>query len=139
MVADHWFQKYKSSWKDFDRNRHEKSLSRDILSIANKPIDEITKVDLLLTIKPHEDLGHHDVAHRLYSRLKSIFEFALGASLTENYPFIGLKKALIPRPKVINQPAINSSEAREMMKVIKKTNSTKIVKLYYILEITLFK
>ena len=130
FVADQWFQKYKGTWKEFARNRHSKSLARDFLSIIDKSIDEITKADLLLTIKPHEDLGHHDVAHRVYSRLQSIFDFALGASLTENYPFIGLKKALTPRPKVINQPAINSSEAHEMMKVIKKTNSTKIVKLY---------
>lgn len=130
IVADQWFQKYKGTWKEFARNRHSKSLARDFLSIIDKPIDEITKADLLLTIKPHEDLGHHDVAHRLYSRLQSIFEFALGASLTENYPFIGLKKALIPRPKVISQPAINSSEAHEMMEVIRKTNSTRIVKLY---------
>lgn len=130
IVADQWFQKYKGTWKEFARNRHSKSLARDMLSIIDKPIDEITKADLLLIIKPHEDSGHHDVAHRLYSRLQSIFEFALGASLTENYPFIGLKKALIPRPKVINQPAINSSEAHEMMNVIRKTNSTRIVKLY---------
>lgn len=130
VVADQWFQKYKGTWKDFARNRHSKSLARDLLSIIDKPIDKITKTDLLLIIKPHEDLGHHDVAHRLYARLKSIFEFALGASLTENYPFVGLKKALIPRPKAKNQPAISSSEAHEMLNVIKKTNSTKIVKLY---------
>ena len=41
-----------------------------------------------------------------------------------------MKKALIPKPRVINQPAISSNNAYEMMKVIKKTNSTKIVKLY---------
>lgn len=131
VVADQWFQKYKGAWKDCARNRHSKSLSRDILPfLGDKSIDEITKADLLLTIKPHEDLGHHDVAHRLYARLQSIFEFAVGSSLTANYPFIGLKKALVPKPKVINQPAINSNKAHEMMKVIKKTNSTKIVKLY---------
>lgn len=131
VVADQWFQKYKGSWKDFARNRHFKSLSRDIIPlIGDKPIDDITKADLLLIIKPHEDLGHHDVAHRLYARLQSVFEFAVGASLTENFPFIGLKKALIPKPRVINQPAISSNNAHEMMRVIKNTNSTKIVKLY---------
>lgn len=130
LVADQWFQKYKSSWKDFARNRHEKSISRDMSSIANKPIDDITKADLLNIIKPHEDLGHHDVAHRLYARLQSIFEFAVGSSLTTNYPFIGLKKVLMPKPKVKNQPAINANEAHKMMMVIKKANSTKIVKLY---------
>ncbi|WP_115709983.1 tyrosine-type recombinase/integrase [Legionella sainthelensi] len=131
VVADQWFQKYKGTWKDFARNRHSKSLSRDILPfIGDKPIDEITKADLLNIINPHENLGHHDVAHRLFARLQSIFEFAVGASFTANYPFIGLKKALIPKPKAINQPAISSNEAHEMMNVIKKTNSTKIVKLY---------
>jgi len=131
IVANQWFQKYKGTWKDFARNRHSKSLSRDILPfIGNKPIDEITKADLLNTIKPHEDLGHHDVAHRLYARLQAIFEFAMGSSLTTNYPFVGLKKALIPRPKVTNQPAISSVEAHEMMTDLKNNNSSKIVKLY---------
>lgn len=131
MVAEQWFQKYKFSWKDFARNRHEKSLLRDILPlIGEKAIDEVTKADLLNVIKPHEDVGHHDVAHRLFARLQSIFEFAVGASLTENYPFIGLKRVLMPKPKAKNQPAISASEAHEMMLVIKNTNSTKIVKLY---------
>mgnify|MGYP000125406407 CR=1 FL=1 len=130
VVADQWFQKYKSSWRNFARNRHEKSISRDMSSIANKPIDDITKTDLLNIIKLHEELGHHDVAHRLYARLQSIFEFAVGSSLTTNYPFIGLKKVLMPKPKAKNQPAINANEAHEMMLIIKKTNSTKIVKLY---------
>lgn len=131
VVADQWFQKYKGTWKEFALNRHSKSISRDILPIiGDKPIDEITKTDLLMLIRPHEELKHHDVAHRLYARLQSIFEFAVGSSLTENYPFIGLKKALIPKPRAINQPAINSNDAHEMMKIIKQTSSTKIVKLY---------
>jgi hypothetical protein len=32
-VPEQWFQKYKGTWKDFARNRHAKSLSRDILPI----------------------------------------------------------------------------------------------------------
>lgn len=130
-VADQWFQKYKGTWKDVALNRHSKSLTRDIYPfIADKPIDEITKADLLLIIHQHEDLGHHDVAHRVFARLKSIFEFAVGSSITSNYPFIGLHKALIPRPKVINQPAISSNEAHEMLAIIKQGSATKINKLY---------
>jgi integrase len=131
VVADQWFQKYKATWKEFARNRHAKSIARDIAPfIGDKPIDEITKVDLLLIIRPHEELGHHAVAHRLCARLQSIFEFAVGSSLTDNYPFIGLKKALVPKPKVTNQPAISANEAHEMMATLKACNSTKIVKLY---------
>ena len=62
--------------------------------------------------------------------MQRVFEFAVGSSLTENFPFIGLKKALIRKPRVTNQPAISSNDAHEMMRVIKKTSSTKIVKLY---------
>ncbi|WP_133126806.1 tyrosine-type recombinase/integrase [Legionella nagasakiensis] len=131
FVADQWFQKYQSSWKEFARNRHLKSLKRDILPfIGNKPIDEVTKADLLSIINPHEMQGHHDVAHRLFARLQAIFEFATGASLTTNYPFIGLKKALIPKPKAKSQPAIGPTEAHEMMLALRNTQSTNIVKLY---------
>lgn len=131
LVAEQWFQKYQSTWKDFARNRHLKSLERDIFPlIGNMSIDDITKADLLNTIKPHEDPGHHDVAHRLYARLHAIFEFAVGASLTTNYPFVGLKKALTPRPKAKNQPAIKPNEAHDMMEALKNSNAGKVVKLY---------
>jgi len=131
VVAEQWFQKYKGTWKEFACNRHSKSLKRDIYPyIAEKPIDEVTKADLLQIIQFHEMLGHHDVAHRIFARLKAIFEYALGASLTSNYPFIGLHKALVPKPKAINQPAINSTEAHEMLDRIKKSSATRINKLY---------
>jgi len=46
IVAEQWFQKYKFSWKDFARNRHDKSLLRDVLPlIGGKAIDEVTKID----------------------------------------------------------------------------------------------
>ncbi|STX37706.1 tyrosine-type recombinase/integrase [Legionella feeleii] len=131
QVAEQWFQKYKGTWKDFARDRHSKSLTRDIYPfIGDKPIDEITKGDLLNIIHPHEELGHHDVAHRIFSRLKTIFEFAVGSSLTSNYPFIGLQKALVPRPKAINQPAVSAHEAHEMLALIRNSAATKINKLY---------
>ncbi len=84
----------------------------------------------MLIIHQHEDRGHHDVAHRVFARLRSIFEFAVGSSITNNYPFIGLHKALIPKPKVTNQPAISSSEAHEMLAIIKQSPASKINKLY---------
>lgn len=130
-VAEKWHKKNANHWKNVTCNRHAKSLQRDIYPfIGNKPIDEISKADLLAIIHPHEMLGHHEVAHRLHDRLKAIFEYAAGASLTENYPFIGLKKALIPKPKVTNQYAISPYEAHNMMKAIKLSKASQINKLY---------
>ncbi|HAT8858965.1 TPA: DUF4102 domain-containing protein [Legionella pneumophila] len=130
-VADLWHRKNSHRWKAVTSNRHYKSLERDIYPfIGDKPIDDITKAELLVIIHPHESLGHHEVAHRLHDRLEAIFQFAVGASLTENYPFIGLKKALAPKPRVINQPAISPNEAHELLTSIRNSKATKITKLY---------
>ena len=130
-VAEHWHQKNIHRWKAVTCNRHYKSLTRDIYPfIGDKPIDTITKAELLQLIHPHEILGHHEIAHRLHDRLEAIFEFAVGSSLTDNYPFIGLKKALAPKPRVINQPAINFNQAHEMLAIIKNSSASPTTKLY---------
>ena len=106
-VGELWHQKHSHRWKAVTSNRHYKSLERDVYPfIGDKSIDSITKADLLSLIQPHEIQGHHEIAHRLHDRLETIFEFAVGAPLTDNYPFIGLKKALAPKLPVVNQPAI---------------------------------
>ena len=130
-AAEQWHQKNTHRWKPVTSNRHYKSLTRDIYPfIGDKPIDDITKAELLKIIQPHEILGHHEVTHRLHDRLEAIFEFAVGASLTDNYPFIGLKKALAPKPRVTNQPAIHPVEAHQMLTIIKNTPGRKIIKIY---------
>jgi integrase len=117
--------------KPVTSNRHYKSLTCHIYPfIGDKPIDEVTKAELLKIIQPHEILGHHEVTHRLHDRLEAIFEFAVGASLTDNYPFIGLKKALAPKPRVTNQPAIHPNEAHKMLATIKNTPGRKTIKIY---------
>lgn len=131
LIAEQWLHKNQHCWKEVTHNRHHKTLVRDVYPfIANKPIDEITKTELLQIIHPHEAKGHHEIAHRLHDRLQNIFEFAVGASLTDNYPFIGLKKALAPKPRVTNQPAIRSDEAHTMLEVIRNSPATLINKLY---------
>ena len=59
-------------------NRHYRSLTRDIYPfIDDKPIDEITKAELLKIIQPHEILGPHEVAHRLHDRLGQFLSLLL--------------------------------------------------------------
>lgn len=73
-VAKLWHQKNLHRWKAISRDRHYKSLVRDIYPlIGDKSMDEITKADLLQIVQPHELKGHHEIAHRLYARLQSIF------------------------------------------------------------------
>ena len=76
-------------------------------------------------ITPHEALGHYEVAHRLFSRIKAIFDYALSAGVIEHYPLHGLKNALAPKPKIKNQLAINLNEAHEMLDQVRQSNSSR--------------
>ncbi len=119
--------------------KHKRSLERDIYPIiGNKPINDLTKSNLLQVIYPHEDLGDHEIAHRLLNRIKLIFDYALAAGITENYPLNGLNKAIAPKPKIKNQLAISANEAHEMLSKIKQSNSSKVIKLYIELLALLF-
>lgn len=130
-AAEQWQQKNAHHWRERTKILHQRSLTRDIYPLlGHKLLNEINKADLLLAINPHETQGHHEIAHRLYNRLKGIFDFALASGFTENYPFIGLQKALAPKRRVKNQPAINLNDAHEMLEIIKNSSATKITKIY---------
>lgn len=131
IASEHWYEKNKHSWRMPTQTLHLRSLSRDIYPhIGNIDLSNLTKFDILAVIHPHEALGHHEIAHRLYDRLKAIFDFAVAAGLTDNYPFIGLKKALAPKPRIKNQVAIRPEEAHSMLQKIKGKKAHKIIKLY---------
>lgn len=130
-IAEAWLDKKKHSLRDSTLRKHKCGIYRDIIPvIGEKIIDEVTKTDLLRVIHPHEELGHHEIAHRLHDRLKAIFDYALAAGLTENYPFIGLKKALTPKPKVKNHIAIDPSEVHKMITVVRASKSSSVTKIY---------
>jgi len=130
-IADQWYNKNCQCWREVTQKNHKRSLEKNVYPIiGNIPINEITKADLLEIILPHEALGHYEVAHRLFSRIKAIFDYALSAGIIEYYPLHGLKNALAPKPKIKNQLAINANEAHEMLNQVRQSNSSTIVKLY---------
>ena len=130
-IAERWLQKNQHNWKDVTYKKHSNSLKRDILPIiGNKDVNTITKNDILQIIQPHENKQHYEIAHRLHDKLKSIFEFAVGTSITSNFPFVGLKKVLAPKPAIKNQSAIKSNEAHSMLENINNSSANNIVKLY---------
>ncbi len=130
-VAQSWYLRHSPQWRDSTSQKHMRCLERDIYPyIGELPIDALTKSDLLELIQPHELRGHHEIAHRIHDRLKAIFDFALAVDLTSNYPFNGLKKALIPKPKIKNQLAIDPTGAHEMLLAISNSKGNAVTKLY---------
>lgn len=130
-IGEQWYSKNFQRWRAKTQHQHRRGLERDIYPIiGDNQIDLLTKAHLLQVIHPHESLGHHEVAHRLHDRMKAVFDFALAAGLTENYPFNGLKKALTPKPKTKSQVAISPHEAHEMLDKIRQSTANKVTKLY---------
>lgn len=130
-AAESWLDKNRASWRTATLNLHLRAIYRDIIPLAGEiPIKDITRKDILSIIHPHEVLGHHEIAHRLLSRLKAIFDYALASDLTTNYPFNGLKKALSPKPKVTNHVSINPNEAHQMIRDIQLSKANVVTKLY---------
>ncbi len=85
------------------------------LSLANrdfgrKPITEITAPLILTTLRKVEAKGNYETAHRLRSRVGSIFRYAVASGIADTDPTYALRDALI-RPTVTPRAAITDPKA----------------------------
>lgn len=85
------------------------------LSLANrdfgrKPISEITAPMILRCLRKVEAKGNYETAHRLRSRIGSIFRYAVASGITDVDPTYALRDALI-RPTVTHRAAITEPKA----------------------------
>jgi len=85
------------------------------LKLANKdfgrkPISEITSPIVLRCLRKVEAKGNYETAHRLRSRISSIFRYAVASGITEVDPTYALRDALI-RPTVKHRAAITNPKA----------------------------
>ncbi|NOR63872.1 MAG: tyrosine-type recombinase/integrase [Rhodobacteraceae bacterium] len=85
------------------------------LKLANKdfgkkPISEITSPMVLRCLRKVEAKGNYETAHRLRSRIGSIFRYAVASGIAEHDPTYALRDALI-RPTVKHRAAITEPKA----------------------------
>lgn len=85
------------------------------LKLANcdfgrKPISEITVPMILKTLRKVEAKGTYETAHRLRSRIGSVFRYAVANGIAETDPKYALKDALI-RPTRVHRAAITDPKA----------------------------
>ena len=86
---------------------HLKLANRDF---GRKPISEITSPMVLRCLKKVEAKGNYETAHRLRSRIGSIFRYAVASGIVETDPTYALRDALI-RPTVKHRAAITDPKA----------------------------
>jgi integrase len=73
--------------------------------LSNRPIAEITPVEILTILKRVEKLGQRETARRLRGAIGRVFRLAVATLRAPTDPTYSLKGALTP-PKIIHRPAI---------------------------------
>lgn len=108
-VARDWWGKQRPRWSAIHAKDVITSLEKNIFGeIGDLPIASIKTPKLLQVLTRVEKRGAVETAHRLRSRLSSVFIFALGSGLVDSDPAASLGKALAPIPKAKPQPAITT-------------------------------
>lgn len=80
-------------------------LERLAAPLADRPLREITSVEVLSLLQQVERSGRHETANRLRSAISQVFRLAVVTLRADNDPTSALKGAL-KAPKVVNRPAI---------------------------------
>jgi integrase len=76
--------------------------------LGNRPIEEITAADILVTLRRVESRGNYETARRLRATVGQVFRYAISTSRVTNDPTFGLRGALVA-PKVTHRPAITDA------------------------------
>lgn len=115
----HTFEKIGAAFLDKQRREGKSpatlSKTEYHLKLANKdfgrkPISDITSPMVLRCLRKVETKGNYETAHRLRSRIGSIFRYAVASGIAETDPTYALRDALI-RPTVKHRAAITDPKA----------------------------
>lgn len=113
-----WFERQKILWvashtKDVERRLHA-NLFPDLGPL---PIDKITPVQLLETLRKMEARGAVDLAHRVMQVASQVFRYAIACGRCTTDPTAGLRGALTPHVQK-HQPAIPPDELPALLHAI---------------------
>lgn len=108
-IARDWWEKQRTRWSKVHAADVLKSLEENVFpQIGALPIGSIKAPRLLQILTSVENRGAIETAHRIRSRISSIFVYAIAAGLAEADPAASLGKALKPKPRSTKQPAVTT-------------------------------
>lgn len=79
-------------------------------SFGDRPIAEISAIEILAPLRKVEAAGNYETARRLRSTIGQVFRYAIATARTENDPTFGLRGALTT-PKVTHRAALTERDA----------------------------
>jgi len=97
VIAKEWHTKFLSKWTKNHAQLIIRRLEKDLFPwIGNRPISEVTSMELLNLMRRIEARGAKETAHRILQTCGQIFKYAIVTSRAEVDPSVALKGALEP-------------------------------------------
>lgn len=97
LVAREWHENNKHTWTDSHAHDILHRLEKDVFSaIGQRPIADISALELLDAIRKIEKRGAHELAHRSVQYCNKIFRYAILTARATHNPAADLKGALKP-------------------------------------------
>lgn len=98
----------------------QRRLERDVLpALGDKPVDKLTKAQVLEALDAVHARGAIDIARRLFRTLRQIFKYAIARGLMSHDPIANVEtNVLFPKRKVKNFARIDETELPELLRRI---------------------
>lgn len=138
-VAREWHSKFLSKWSEKYAIKTVDRLEKNIFPwIGNKPISEVTSMELLKLLQKIEARGARETAHRVLQICGQIFRYAIVTAKVEIDPSAALKGALEPVPKNHYASITNPEEIGKLLRSIDSYNGYLVTKYALKLSALLF-
>lgn len=130
MVARDWHAQRRRLWTPTHADNILTCFEREIFPhFGHKPITEVRAPDILAALRPIEERGAVDRAHRTRQFVSGVFQFAIACDLAEHDPASKLKGALKPK-QIGRQPALRKIEdARALLQASESAPAHPLTKL----------
>ena len=135
-VALEWYRRQDSDWTEKHSANVLNSLSVYVFpDLGRRPIRDITKQDVIATLRKIEADGKHETCYRVRQRIEAIFDYAEIEEHCTRNPAQGLRR-VFTKPQPVSFASITPSEFPELLQKIADDESafppTKLAMMFMI-------
>jgi integrase len=117
-VAREWFQKMRHTWVDGHADDVLRRLEGNIFpKIGRRPISQIDAPELLAALRPMEERGAYDLAHRVLQVCGQVFRYGIATGRCSRNLTADLRGALTPHKKK-HQAAVRPENFPNLLRAI---------------------
>jgi integrase len=127
-IAREWFDKQRPHWSKSHADRVKRALTKDLSSLATRPIAQISPIELLTALRKVEARGAIETAHRTKQVAGQVFRYAVATARADRDQSRDLQGAL-SKPKKYHLPAIiKPDDVGGLLRAIRGYEGTPVVR-----------